>query len=93
MNKQDMLNRRIQEADQKCQAERKQIAEEVDRQWQSYYQELEIINESEQIALASLKEGFANQRTRLDAKYGAAQATVEPEKSMLDKAVDAISQF
>lgn len=93
MNKQEMLNRRLQEAEQKCQAERKQIEEETERQWQSYYQELEVINESEQIALASLKEGFANQRTRLDAKYTPPQPVPVAEKSMLDKAVEAISQF
>jgi hypothetical protein len=89
-----MLNRRIQEAEQKCQAERKQIEAEVDRQWQSYYQELELVNESEQIALASLKEGFQNQRQRLDAKYGVTPVTtVLAEKSLLDKAVDAITQL
>lgn len=93
MNKEEMLKQRIQEADQKCQAERAKIAEEVERQWQNYFQELEVINESEQIALASLKEGFANQRTRLDAKYAPPQPVPVAEKSMLDKAVEAISQF
>lgn len=93
MNKQEMLTRRIQEAEQKCAAERQQIAEEVERQWQSYYQELEVINESEQIALTSLKEGFANQRTRLDAKYASPQAAPVAEKGFLDKAVEAISQL
>ena len=93
MNKQDMLNRRIQEAEQKCAAERQQIAEEVERQWQSYYQELEVINESEQIALTSLKEGFANQRSRLDVKYGISSVPPAPEKGLLDKAVEALSQL
>lgn len=93
MNKQEMLERRYQEAEQKCQAERTRIAEEVERQWQSYYQELEVINESEQIALTSLKEGFANQRQRLDVKYGISPVAPVVEKGLLDQAVEALSQL